>query len=268
MTLIATGALSLSMLVLLATFFRFGMPEQEEKRELSSEKSREVTTLFFNCDNLRKQGKLTEACKVAQQEIDILEKEKPDNWLMLAMILVTQSDMYRELGQYDKGLPPIKRAREIVETHDLEENHLTCEIILREGIFKYVNKDYVEGEELMQQALSCSETLFGYLSIETTENLLWIAIMNLTPAINKPQVALQYLRTVEEVCNSSQPERPRQMMTCLKVEGQAFTLLKKYPEAEEKLLAAQEIAERLYRDPNHPERQHIAGLLKEAQAGK
>lgn len=267
-TLIATCALSLIMLVLLAVFFRVGQTPQEEKRVLSPEKQREVNALFFNVAKLRQEGKLAEACQAAQKTIDILEKEKPDNWLTLAMILVTQSDMYRELRQWDKGLPAIKRAREIVETHHLEEDRLTCEIVLREGIFKYANGDVVEAEELMQQALNCTQTLFGYLSLETTQNLLWIAQLNVTPALNKPQRALQYLRTVEEVCNSSQPERPLQMMTCLTTEGKAFTLLKKHSEAEEKLLAAQEIAERLFPDPTNGQRMQIADLLKTARAGK
>jgi hypothetical protein len=78
---------------------------------------------------------------------------------------------------------------------------------------------------------------------------------------------LQYLRMVEEVCSSSNPERPQQMMLCLKAQGIALLQLKKMTEAEEKLVAAQEIAVRKF-PANHHEIDHIKVLLQQIQADK
>ncbi len=268
LTLILTFSIVIVMAVLVGVFFRVGQPPEDSPHKLSAAVQKKVNHLFQQTNALRNQSKLNEAVVYGQQLIDLLEKEQPDDWMMLLMACIAQSDMLRDLGQWDRAAPPLKRAREVVEAHHLEEQSLTCEILLREGIFKYVNKEYLESEELFQQALGCAATMNGYLSRESSGALIWIAENCLTPAINKPQKAMQYLRAVEEVCNSSQPERPQQMMLCLKVEGRAFMMMKKYTEAEEKLLAAQEIAQRIFPNPKNNERQHIAGLLKQARDGK
>lgn len=268
LTLILTLLLAVIMLVLVGVFFRVGQPPQDASRTLSRADQKQVNQLFVKANALRQKSKPKEAVLIGQQIIEILEREKPDDWMMLTMAYVANSDMYRELGQFDKAAPLIKRAREIVETHHLEEQNLACEILLREGIFKYVSKDYLEAEESFQQALSCAGTLTGYLSTESSNALLWLAEACLSPTINKPQKAMQYLRAVEEVCGSAQPERPQQMLACQKVEGMALLQMRKFSDAEEKLLAANEIAQRLFPDPNNNERLHIAELLKQAHAGK
>jgi tetratricopeptide (TPR) repeat protein len=268
LTLILTFSIVIVMLVLVGVFFRVGQQPKDSPKTLSTAAQHKVNHLFWKTDLLRKQHKLSEAVVYGQQLIDLLEKEKPDDWMILTMACVAQSDMLRGLGQWEKAATLLKRAREIVEAHHLEEQPLTCEIVLREGIIKFVNKEYLESEELFQQALSCTTIMNGYLSRESSEALLWIAENCLTPAINKPQKAMQYLRAVEEVCNSAQPERPQQMMLCLKVEGRAFLMMKKFTEAEEKLLAAQEIAQRIFPDPKNNEREHITALLKEVRDGK
>ncbi len=268
LTLILTFSSVIVIIVLVGIFFRVGQPPEDSPRKLSTAAQHQVNYFFWQTDVLRKQNKLKEAVVYGQQLIDLLEKEKPDDWMILTMACVAQSDMLRGLGEWDKAATLIKRAREIVEAHHLEEQPLTCEVVLREGIIKFVNKEYLESEELFQQALSCTATMSGYLSIESSGVLIWIAENCLTPAINKPQKAMQYLRAVEEVCNSSQPERPQQMMLCLKVEGRAFLMMKKFTEAEEKLLAAQEIAQRIFPDPKNNERAHITALLKEVRDGK
>ncbi len=268
LTLILMFLLVVIMLVLVGVFFRVGQPPQDAPRTLSRADQNEVNHLFFKANSLRQKNKQKEAVIVGQQVIEILEKEKPDDWMMLTMAYVANSDMYRELGQFDKAATLIKRAKEIVETNHLEEQHLTCEILLREGIFKYVSKDFLEAEDYFQQALSCSGTLTGYVSAQSSSALIWLAEVYLSPTINNPQKAMQYLRAVEEVCESAHPERPEQMMTCQKVEGMAFLKMRKFSDAEEKLLASNEIAERLFPDPKHIERLHIAGLLKQARDGK
>ncbi len=268
LTLVLTFLLAFIMLVLVGVFFRIGLPPQDAHKTLSLADQSKVNQLFVKANSLRKKNKQKEAIIAGQQIIDILEREQPDDWMMLTMAYVANSDMYRDLGQFDKAAPLIRRAKEIVETKHLEEQNLTCAILLREGIFKYVSKDYLDAEEYFQQALSCSGTLTGYLSVESSSALLWLAEVCLTPTINKPQKAMQYLRAVEEVCGSAQPERPQQMMTCQKVEGMAFLQMRNFSEAEEKLLASNEIAERLFPDPNNGERMHIAGLLKQARDGK
>lgn len=268
LTLILTLLLAFIMLVLVGVFFRIGQAPQDEPRTLSQADQKKINRLFVKANALRQKNKQKEAVLIGQQIIEILEREKPDDWMMLTMAYVTTSDMYRELGQFDQATPLIKRAREIVETHHLEEQNVTCEILLREGIFKYVSKDYLEAEEYFQQALSCAGTLTGRLSAETSGALLWLAEVCLSPTINKPQKAMQYLRAVEDVCGSAHPERPQQMMTCQKVEGIALLKLQKFTEAEEKLLASNEIAQRLFPDPNNNERLHIVELLKQARAGK
>ncbi|MCC7530601.1 MAG: hypothetical protein IT342_18910 [Candidatus Melainabacteria bacterium] len=268
LTLLLTFSIVIVMIVLVGLFFRVGQPPEDSSGKLSTAAQHKVNNFFRQTDVLRKQNKLKEAVVCGQQLIDLLEKEKPDDWMILTMACVAQSDMLRGLGQWDKAATLIKRAREIIEAHHLEEQPLTCEVVLREGIFKFVNKEYLESEELFQQALSCTATMSGYLSKESSGVLIWIAENCLTPAINKPQKAMQYLRAVEEVCNSSQPERPEQLMLCLKVEGRALLMMKKFAEAEEKLLAAQEIALRLFSDPKNNEREHITALLKEVRDSK
>lgn len=268
LTLIITFSIAIVMIVLVGVFFRVGQPPENAPGKLSAAALQKVNYLSWQTEESIKKGKTKEALLHGQQLIDLLEKEKPDDWLLLTKACVLQSDLHRELGQWDKAVPLLKRAREIVETHHLEEQNLTCEILLREGIVKFVNKDYVESEQLFQQALGCTTSLTGYLSIESCGALQWLAMNSLTPAINKPHKAMQYLRAIEEVCNSSQTERPQQMLTCQKVEGMALIMMKKFPEAEEKLLAAQEIAERIFPDPNNNERTHISELLKQAHDGK
>ncbi len=268
LTLICTFAIVLVMVVLVGVFFRFGQPPEDAPKVLSVETKQKVDRLFHKSNLLKAKGDRKQAVVVLQRLIDLLEKEKPDDWLQLASAYTAQSDTYRELGQWDKAAVFLKQAKEIVDVHHLEEQRLTCEILMREGILKFVNKDFIDAEEFFQQALGCSETLNGHLSAESSGMLIWLAEANLSPAINNPQKSMQYLLAVEEVCSSVRPERPQQMMSCQKIEGKALLSMRKFAEAEEKLLAAKEIIGKLTSDPNNGELLHITNLLKQAREGK
>ncbi len=267
-TNILTLMVALAMLVLVGIFFRVGMQSEDEPRKLSAKDSVTVSQWFLKVAALRKKGQRQEALVYSQKIVDLLEKEKTDNAPLLAIIYVQQSDLYRELGLMDKASQVIQKAKELVEKYHMEEQNISCEILLREGICKFANKEFVEADDYFQQALTCSATLTTYLSKETNEALLWLAETCLTPSVNKPQKAMQYLRAVEEVCSSSENERPAQMMTCQKVQGIALITMKKYSDAEEKLVASQELAEKLFKDPNNPERIRIGELLKQARTSK
>lgn len=268
LTMIFTFSFALVLLVIVGIFFRFGEPPKDAPNQISAQTQQKIAQLFAQTDQLRKQGKQKEAVIYGQQLINLLEREKVEDWMMLLMAYLAESDMQRELGQWDIAADLIKRAKAVVEAHHLEEQNLTCEVLLREGIFKFASKDYRQAEEYFEQALSCSETMTGHLSVESSAALLWVAENCLTPAFDNPQKALQYLRTVEEVSSSAQPERPQQLMTCLKIEGMAFSMMKKFTEAEEKFLASQEIAERIYPNPENSERKQLSALLKRARESK
>lgn len=255
------------MVVLVAIFFRVGVPEQDEPKAVSPRVLREINAHLIKSGQARKNGKLKAAIEESERAIQVMEREKSNDWIQMTTLLVAISDMYRESGQWDKGLPPLEKARELVKKYHLEEERITIEVLLRQGIFNYMNKDFVEAEDQFQQAESCAQTLTGSLSVETSQCLIWLAQSYLSPAFHNPKRALQYLRMVEEVCGSSNPERPQQMMLCQKVQGEAYLQMKKLPEAEEKLLSAQEIAARIY-PPNHHERTHLANLLELIRADK
>lgn len=265
--LIAGLALVLGMVVLVAMFFRVGAPRIEEAKTPPLKVQHQINSFLFLATTAKAAGKRQEAIEQTEKALQLMESSKSNDWIQKATWLVSLSDLYRENGQWDKAQAPLETAKAVVVEHHLEEEKITCEILEREGVFSYVNKKFVEAEDQFQQSLSCSQALNGSLSVETSDRLIWLAETYLSPAFNNPKRALQYLRMVEEVCSSSAPERPEQMMLCLKVQGIALLQMKKMTEAEEKLVAAQEIAVRKF-PANHHEIQHVKVLLEQIQADK
>ncbi|PZM80492.1 MAG: hypothetical protein DKT66_14635 [Candidatus Melainabacteria bacterium] len=265
--LVAGFALVLGILVLVAIFFRAGSPPVEEARTPPLKVQHQINSILFLATTAKAAGKRQEAIDQTEKALKLMETSKSNDWIQKATWLVTLSDLYRENGQWEKALAPLEKAKAVVVEHHLEEERITCEILEREGIFSYVNKKFVEAEDQFQQSLSCSQALNGSLSVETSQCLIWLAETYLSPSFNNPKRALQYLRMVEEVCSSSAPERPEQMMLCLKAQGIALMQLNKMTEAEEKLVAAQEIVARKL-PANHNETQHIKVLLEQIHADK
>lgn len=256
------------MAIMVGVFFRVGMPPADASIVLTAADSAKVQQNFIKAEQLQAADKNVEAIAVLQENINLLEELKPDDSTPLVNAYFQKCEIYRKLNQYDKAGPAIKKARSIVESSHLEDLPITCDILLREGIIAYTNQNFVEAEEYMQQALSCSESINSYLSNQTSQDLIWLANANLSPAINKPERALQYLRAVEDVCNSSETERPAQLLACQKVQAMAFMQMKKYAEAEEKLLASQKMAEKLFPDANAQQRVHIRELFLQLQREK
>ena len=265
--LLASLSVLLIMAVLVAMFFRVGSPQEEKAKPLPLNVQHQVNAHLFKSETARKQGNLQQAIDETEKAVGIMEAAKSDDWLTITTRLVILCQMYRENGQWNKGIAPLRKAREYAEKYHLEEDHVTCQALLEEGIFSFADKKYADAEDQFQQALSCSQALTGSLSFETSQCLIWLANAYLSPTFNNPKRALQYLRMVEEVCGSCTPERPVQMMFCQQVQGQAYLQMKKYAEAEEKLLAAKEIAEQLFA-PTHNQRQHINNLLEHLRAQK
>ena len=263
--LLASLSVLLIMAFLVAIFFRVGSPQDEEAKPIPLKIQHQINAHIFKSEVAKKEGRLQEAIEELEKAIGMMEAEKSDDWMTITTRLVMLSDMYRESGQLDKGIIPLQKARANVEKYHLEEDHITCQILLDEGVFCFVDKKYADAEEQFQQALSCSQALTGSLSFETSQCLIWLANAYLSPAFNSPKRALQYLRMVEEVCSTATPERPLQMMFCQQVQGQAFLQMKKYAEAEEKFLSAKEIAERLFA-PTNNQRQHLDRLLEQLKA--
>lgn len=265
--LLAGLALVLGMVVLVAMFFRVGSPQIEEAKTPPLKVQHQLNSFLFLATTAKAAGKRQEAIEQTEKALQLMESSKSNDWIQKATWLVSLSDLYRENGQWDKALAPLEKAKAVVVEHHLEEEKITCEILEREGIFSYVNKKFTQAEDQFQQSLSCSQALNGSLSVETSQCLIWLAETYLSPPFNNPKRALQYLRMVEEVCSSSDPERPEQMMLCLKAQGIALLQLKKMTEAEEKLVAAQEIAVRKF-PANRNEIEHIKVLLQQIQADK
>ena len=264
--LVMTLALAAVSMVGLGIFFKVGAAPEERQEKISKELEMKIGQLNMQAQVFRQQNKMNEAIGCMKQAVELLEQDKSTDRLPLASAYIGLSDMYRSTGKTNLGEPEVKRAKEIILKDHQEENALTCAILHREGLYKYIQKDYLAAEEYFQQSLTCSSSTISSLSAETSDDLLWLAHVYLAPGMNNPEKALRCLRQVEEVSNAV--ERPSHMMAVQKLQGMAYLALKRYAEAEEKLVASQQLTERLFTDPNHPQRVHIKKLIEQVRAAK
>lgn len=258
--LIAGLFLFLSMVVLLSWFFRFGATADPEAKPLTAQVQQEIHAHVFKFELARKQKNYPLAIEEAQKALQVMEREKSDDGLAMTSRVLDISDMLRDSGEVDKASAILAKANNLVEKFNLEENKITCEILMREGIFSFLKKNFADAEDQFQQALSCSQALSDSYSVETSQCLIWLANIYLSKGFNNPKRSLQCLRIVEEICGSSTPERPAQLLLCQKVQGLAYMQMKKFSEAEERFLSSKEIADRILPAGN-PESEHLKNLL-------
>lgn len=263
---VLTLVLAAAILVAVAIFFRAGASPEQTRDKIPKETEMKIGQLYFQAEVFRKQKKFDEALGCLKQAIEILEKDKSKDRTLLVATYIALSDMYRVTKRIDMGEAEVKRAKEIILENHMEESPFTCATLHREGLYKYIKKDFIAAEEYLQQSLTCSSTVTSSISCETSDNLLWLAHVYLAPGVNKPEKALQCLRQVEEV--STNNERPAHMMAAQKLQGEAYMSMKHYNEAEEKLLAAQALTDRISTDPNHPQKVHIKNLLEQIKNAK
>lgn len=264
--LVLTLALAVVIIVAVGIFFKVGVSEQETQDRISKDLEMQIGQLNFQAEVFRKQNRMDDAVGCMKKVVELLEKDKSKDRLPLVSAYIALSDTYRSTGRVEWGEPEIKRAKEIILADHLEEDPLTCAVLHREGLYKYIQKDYIAAEEYLQQSVTCSSTMISSLSAETSDDLLWLAHVYLSPGMNKPEKALRCLRQVEEVTNPA--ERPSHMMAVQKLQGMAYMALKRYAEAEEKLAASEQLVDRISTDPNHPQRVHISKLLEQVRAAK